>query len=516
METSQTTKKSKDSNIFSFDLHTLNSEYEDIQDVKILETYSIGAASIKIAQTKSGKGLYLIDEPIMSDDEGKLYSVIMKQLFLSAQPLTDLKKEKLDNYLKKQITSVTNSFGISKSTHAIFDKLLYYLKRDVQNYGIIGPLMDDPEIEDILCENYDNPVGIIHRRYSELGILDTNIRFGGIREMNGFVQKLVQRCGKSITAAVPYVDAITENGHRVSATFGKEISLPGPNFAIRKFSLEPYTIINLIKFGTLNPMIAAYVWLLLDVKALILVIGPTSAGKTTTMGSFLAMVDFRGKITTIEDTPELKLSHKHWQRLITRKSYNIMETKYDINMGTLVSLALRSRPDYIVVGEVRGEEAAFLIQAAATGHGGLTSFHASDAQSALVRLDSPPLNVKLAGQMLIWCFIQQNKVSYNKKIVRRIFEISEVIPQNNSIRLQKIFEWDPTSDKFAPYSIDELIDKSYRLKEVMSLKGLSKEGLRSDLEKRQQFIETLVSKNIEKYQDVVKEFSLFNLQNLGE
>lgn len=516
MEISQTTKKSKDSNIFSFGLHTLNSEYEDVQDVKILEQYSIGAASIKIVQTKSGKGLYLIDEPIMSEDEGELYSTIMKQLFLSARPLADLQKEKLDNYLKKQIASVTSSFGISKSAHVIFDKLLYYLKRDVQNYGIIGPLMGDPEIEDILCENHDNPVGVVHRRYSEWGILDTNIRFGGIREMNRFVQKLVQRCGKSITAAVPYVDAITEDGHRVSATFGKEISLPGPNFAIRKFSLEPYTIINLIKFGTLNPMIAAYVWLLLDVKALILMIGPTSAGKTTTMGSFLAMVDPRGKVTTIEDTPELKLPHKHWQRLITRKSYNIMETKYDINMGTLVSLALRSRPDYIVVGEVRGEEAAFLIQAAATGHGGLTSFHASDAQSALVRLDSPPLNVKLAGQMLIWCFIRQNKVNYNKKIVRRIFEISEVIPQNNSISLQKVFEWDPTSDTFSPCTIDELLDKSYRLKEVMSLKGISKEGLRSDLQKRQQFIEYLVSKNIEKYQDVVKEFSLFNSQNLVE
>lgn len=516
MEITQTAKKSKNSNILSFDLHTLNSEYHDLQDVQILETYQIDEASIKIVQTKSGKGLYLVDEPIMSEDEGKLYSLIMKQLFLSIQPFADLQKEKLDDYLKKQIRTVTSSFGIRKSADKIFDKLLYYLKRDVQNYGIIGPLMNDPEIEDILCENYDHPAGIIHRRYSEYGILDTNVHFGGIREMNAFVQRLVQRCGKSITAAVPYVDAITDEGHRVSATFGKEISLPGPNFAIRKFSLEPYTVINLIKFGTLNSMIAAYVWLLLDVKALLLMIGPTSAGKTTTMGSFLAMIDSREKITTIEDTPELKLPHKHWQRLITRKSYNIMETKYDINMGTLVNLALRSRPDYIVVGEVRGEEAAFLTQAAATGHGGLTSFHASDARSALVRLDSPPLNVKLAGQMLIWCFIRQNKVSYNKKIVRRIFEISEIIPQNNSIGLQKIFEWDPASDTFSPSSIDELVDKSHRLKEVMLLKGLSKEGLRSELEKRKQFIDFLVSKNIEKYQDIVKEFTLFNLQNFGE
>ncbi len=514
MEIFQTKNKQKNQPL-TFELHSLHTEYDDLQNVKTLDKYSIGSASVRIVRNFSGKGLYLIDEPIMSEEEGELYSKIMKQLYLSITPVTNLSKEKIDEYLTHQILDIAKSFGISKATKEIFEKLMYYLKRDVQNYGIIGTLMDDPDLEDILCENFNSPMGIIHRKFSELGILNTNIHFTGIKEMNVFVQKLVQRCNKSITAAVPYTDAITTEGHRISATFGNEISLPGPNFAIRKFTLEPYTISNLVKFNTISSLMAAYIWLLMDVKAFILLIGPTSAGKTTTMGALLAMTDPRGKITTIEDTPELKIPNEHWQRLITRKSYNITESKYDINMGPLISLALRSRPDYIVVGEVRGEEAGYLFQAAATGHGGLTSFHASDANSALVRLDSPPLNVKISGQMLIWCFIHQNKVNLDKKIVRRVMDITEVIPVSNSIKLEKLFQWDPTTDKFSPESIDDLINQSYRLKEIMILKGFNRDELKEELTKRRNFIESLVSSNKEKFQDVVDEFSTYNTNNLG-
>ncbi|MFQ5782944.1 MAG: type II/IV secretion system ATPase subunit [Nitrosopumilus sp.] len=508
-------KNKQQSKPFTFELRSIHTEYNELKNITVLKKYSVNSATVTIAKTQSGKGLYLIDEPIMSEDEGHLYSKIMKQLYLSTKPLTNLPKEKIEKFLRNQILQVSESFGISKITDDIFSKLMYFLKRDIQNHGVIGTLMQDSEIEDILCENFNSPIGIIHRKFSELGILNTNIKFNNLKEMNTFVQKLVLQCNKSITAAVPYTDAITVDGHRVSATFNNEISLPGPNFAIRKFSSEPYTITNLVKFNTISSLMAAYVWLLMDVKAFILLVGPTSAGKTTTMGALLAMTDPRGKITTIEDTPELKISHEHWQRLITRKSYSIVESKFDIDMGPLVSLALRSRPDYIVVGEVRGEEASFLAQAAATGHGGLTSFHASDANSALVRLDSPPLNVKLSGQMLIWCFIRQNKVSLNKKIVRRILDITEVIPESNSINLKKLFQWDPATDTFSPNTAKEIVDKSYRLKEIMTLKGLTKDGLVQELESRRKFIDSLVLSNKEKFQNVVEEFALFNMKHNG-
>ena len=498
----------------TFELRSANTNYKNLFKVEILKEYNVGLASVTIAKNSVGQGLYLVDEPKMSQQESAIYSKIMKQMYLSSRPTGDIPKEEMKEQLKEQITEITKSFGIYQLTHSILDKLMYYVLRDTFSYGILGTLIEDPEIEDILAENFNFPVGVVHRQFQEYGILNTNIKFQNLRDMNSQVQRLVQRCEKTITAAVPFVDAITNEGHRIAATFGKEVSLPGPNFAIRKFSADPFTIVSLIKFHTLSSLMAAYVWLLIDAKALILIVGPTSAGKTTTMGAFLGMMDPRYKITTIEDTPELRIAHQHWQRLITRKSYSIVESKYDIEMGPLIKLALRSRPDYIVVGEVRGDEALHLTQAAATGHGGITSFHSTDAKSALVRLASPPLNVKLAGQMLIWCMMRQNKVMHKGKMVRRILEITEVIPKLESIELKNVFEWDPTNDTYNPGDVDDLIKKSYRLKEIMKLTGYSKDQLKNEIIKRKEFLEHLVSEHKEKFNEVEKEFSKFNTQNL--
>lgn len=496
-----------------FELQSVNAK-EYLERVNTLEKYSIGQATVIIAESADGRGMYLIDEPHMTESDKLLYAEIMKQMFLSAKPISNSSDVNIKDHLKHEILTICHDIGLDNEAKQILDRLLYYIFRDMLNYGIIGVPMQDPDIEDIMAENYNVNVGVIHRRYSEYGILDTNIIFKDANRMNGFVQKLVQRCSKTITAAVPYVDAITEAGHRISATFGREISLPGPNFTIRKFSIDPFTITNLLNFNTLNPLLAAYIWLLIDTKAFILMIGPTAAGKTTTIGSIISMIHPSLKVTTIEDTPELRIPHEHWQRLITRKSYSIFESKYDIDMNTLVKLALRSRPDYIIVGEVRGEEASSLVQAVATGHGGLTSFHASDPRSALVRLGSPPLNVHLAGQMLISCFIRQNRVAYKGRSVRRILDVTEVIPKDNGIDLTKIFEWNPIDDKFIPENIEELIERSHRLKEIMMLKGYDQQSLKKDLEMRKEFLEKLVSGRKEKFADVASEFAKFQLSRM--
>jgi len=514
MELLKGKKKERDQedNGITFDLHCLSAgEYLD--GAKILEKYNIGEATVTIAERQDGRGVYLIDEPPITENERMLYIQIMKQMFLSAKPIADAPEEKIHAHIKQQILHACNSIGLGSNAKQVLDKLMYYIIRDMVNYGIIGVLMQDPDIEDIMAENYNVNVGVVHRIHSEYGILDTNILFKDTNRMNSFVQKLVQRCSKTITAAVPYVDAITDEGHRISATFGKEISLPGPNFTIRKFSLDPFTITNLLNFNTLNSLIAAYIWLLIDVKAFFLVIGPTAAGKTTTIGAIISMMHPGVKVTTIEDTPELRIPHEHWQRLITRKGYSIFESKYDIDMDSLVKLALRSRPDYIIVGEVRGEEASSLVQAVATGHGGITSFHASEPRSALVRLGSPPLNVQLAGQMLIWCFIRQNRIPYNGLMVRRIMDITEVIPKDNSIELRKVFEWNPIDDKYVPNNIDDLIKSSVRLKEIMMLRGYTEETLKDDLRRRQEFLEYRVNTKKEKFIDVSKEFARFHLKS---
>jgi flagellar protein FlaI len=497
-------RKKEEKDGIRFELHCLSGD--SLDGARVLERYSVEEVTVTIAERSNGRGVYAIDEPPITESEKALYSRIMRQMFLSAKPLHNVPEEKVRDHVRTQVLSVSRGMGLGEQ---VVDRLMYYIVRDMVNYGIIGVLMQDPDIEDITAEHYNVSVGIIHRRYPEYGILDTNIVFQDANRMNAFVQKLVQRANKTVTAAVPYADAITDEGHRITVTFGKEISLPSCNFSIRKFSFDPFTIISLLKFNTLNSLIASYLWLLIDSKAFLLMIGPTAAGKTTTIGSMISMIYPSAKVTTIEDTPELRIPHEHWQRLITRKSYSIFENKYDVDMDALVKLALRSRPDYIIVGEIRGEEVSSLVQAAATGHGGITSFHANDTRSALARLASPPLNVQLASQMLIWCFVRQNKTMYNGKMVRRIVDITEVVPKDNSIELQKVFEWNPISDTYLPDNIDELIKKSYRLKEIMNLRGYSEESLKQDLLRRKQFLEQLLAKGKERFAEVAEEFSRF-------
>jgi flagellar protein FlaI len=303
---------------------------------------------------------------------------------------------------------------------------------------------------------------------------------------------------------------MTKEGHRIAATFGKEVSLPGPNFTIRKFSEKPYTISQLLQIGTISPLMAAYVWVLLDSKAFVLIIGSTAAGKTTTIGALSSLINPQMKITTIEDTPELRIGHTHWQRLITRKGSSIFADKYEVSMDDLVKISLRSRPDYIVVGEVRGEEISSMIQAVATGHGGLTSFHASDANATLVRMEGPPMNVHLSGQMLISTILRQNRLAGSDgKVVRKVTEITEVLPRQNKIELKKVLGWDASTMKFYPENVQELVNRSERLQEISTINGWSKEELTSQIVTRVCFLNKMVQSNITDFDMVSEELKGF-------
>ncbi|QLH07293.1 type II/IV secretion system ATPase subunit [Nitrosopumilus ureiphilus] len=492
-----------------FIFQLVNLSIENILDYEIFANYNVGLCRVYIGKDKKGKMHYLIDEPQIDNVGKAIYTKIMKFLYISlpSEIGNDLSTR---IYLKKKIIEIAKKMKLEKHIIPILDTLLYYVMRDAFGYGIIDVLMKDDNLEDILEENFDSPVGIIHKKFGEYSILDTNISFGSIEATNSFVQKLVQRTGKSMTAAVPYIDSMTKEGHRIAATFGKEVSLPGPNFTIRKFGKKPLTITKLLQMGTLNPLMAAYVWTLLDSKAFVLIIGSTAAGKTTTIGALTSLINPQMKITTIEDTPELRMGHVHWQRLITRKGSSILSDKYEVAMNELVRLSLRSRPDYIVVGEVRGEEISSLIQAVATGHGGLTSFHASDASATLVRMKSPPMNVHLSGQMLISSIVQQNRlVTPDGKIVRRVTEITEIVPRDDKIELKKVMGWDASEMQFFPEGVEELVKNSERLREVSMINGWTKEDLTNQLITRMCFLMRMVQNNITEFSKVSEELEKF-------
>lgn len=500
-------EKSKTKSKIIFQLESL--EITNLESYEIFSSYDVGECKVHICKNSNGKTFYLISEPNIDKIGKAMYAKIMRFLYVTLPSDVDTISS-MRIFLKKKIIDISRKLKIDQHTIPILDTLLYYIMRDSFGYGLIDVLINDPNLEDILEESYNKPVGVIHKKFGEFGILDTNIQFNSLESCNAFVQKLVQRTGKSMTAAVPYMDSMTKEGHRIAATFGKEISLPGPNFTIRKFSEKPYTITMLLEMGTINPLIAAYVWTLLDSKAFILVIGSTAAGKTTTIGALSSLINPQLKITTIEDTSELRIGHTHWQRLITRKSSSILSDKYEVTMNELIKLSLRSRPDYIVVGEVRGEEISSLIQAVATGHGGLTSFHASDSSAALVRMQSPPMNVHLSGQMLISVILRQNRlVDPDGKISRRITEVTEIIPENNKIRLKKVMGWDPSSLAFYPNNVSELVKNSERLKEIATINGWTEEELTNQLVTRVCYLSRMLENNIKDFDTVTEELSKF-------
>ncbi|CDI05656.1 type II/IV secretion system ATPase subunit [Candidatus Nitrosotenuis uzonensis] len=500
-------KPKKVSNL-KFELQSIS--VPDLKSYSVVSQYGVGVCIVYIAKDSAGKMHYLVSEPPIGEKGKAIYSKIMNYLFISLSYDLPANESDIGGFIRKKIIEISKELGLLTSTTKILDKLQYYAIRDSFGYGIIDVLMKDQNIEDIVEESFDKPVGVAHKEYGEYGILDTNIWFNSFEMANSFVQKLVQRTGKSMTAAVPYIDTMTKDGSRIAATFGKEVSLPGPNFTIRKFSEEPYTITKLIELGTLNTLIASYVWLLLESKAFLLVIGSTAAGKTTTIGALSSLINPQMKITTIEDTPEMKIGHIHWQRLITRKSSSIFEDKYEVTMDDLIKLSLRSRPDYIVVGEVRGKEISSLIQAVSTGHGGLTSFHAFDAASAFVRMESPPMNVHVGGQMLISALLHQKRiVNPDGKTSRRITEITEVIPRQSSISLNKIIEWDASSSQFVPSDINEVIDRSIRLKEIGVMNGWNRDEIASQLVTRMCFLSKMVNSGILRFNEVTRELAKF-------
>jgi len=479
-------KKAVDASGLKFSVEPLTAIFQG----DVIDKYKVDQANVYIVE-EEGKGFYIVGEPELSSEEMRIYNLLMENLYFSVKPL--VKTQDPMKYLESFIWETAEDLGMVDQIQKSFKKYRYYIARDAFGYGLIHVPMMDPDIEEISCTKYSNPITVIHRRYTEYDWLDTNIIFPSEDALGNFVQRMAQRVGKSVTVAVPFTDAMSKEGHRLAMTFAGEVTLPGSTFAIRKFPENPLSMAHLLKYDTLTPLMAAYLWILVEYRGFIMVLGAMSSGKTTCANTILTMIDPNLKIATIEDTPELKLPHPSWQRFKSRQSYSITESKFDIDLMDLVKLSLRYRPDYIVVGEVRGEEIRALIQAAALGHGCVCTFHSESPEAALVRMRSPPMNVGEGGLMLIWCFVMLTRVrTAEGKVVRRVLEVVEVEPEDGRLTLKRIFTWDARADSFEPADAVEVVRRSYRLKAVLRLTGWSEEELAEELEKRATYLRRTV------------------------
>jgi flagellar protein FlaI len=451
---------------------------------KILDEYDVGMAHVYI--TSAGdRHYYIIREPELSDEERRLYSELMEAIYYSFRPTEENQVSALENFIWR----ASEDLEILEKVRSSYSKLRYYIFRDALGFGIIDVPMKDDDVEEISCEGFDRPVAVIHRRYPGFDWLKTNIRFESEEELGRFVQRIVMRAGRSISTAVPYVDATLPDGSRLACTFGSEISMPGSSFDVRKFPRDPFTAPRLISLKTLSPMLVAYYWLILEAKGFAFIIGATGSGKTTTLNVLLQLINPNLKIATVEETPEISIPHAHWERLKTRYTFG-GSTAGDIDIFDLTKLTLRLRPDYIIVGEARGAEIQFLFQAAASGHGALSTFHGESVEGAIARMTTEPLNVGRAQLMLVWSFLQMNRVRLESgEVVRRAIASKEVDPITGE--LVEVFRWDPVNDRILPESAAEVADRSVRLRTLEALWGWDRNRLIAELSERAELLKRL-------------------------
>jgi len=462
----------------------------------LLDEYEVEGVKIRIYD-ENGIGYYEVNEPELNHQEKRIVDEILRELYYS-----DIKD------IEEEIFKVVKNTKLSDES---VEKIVYYIKKNIK-YGELTPLILDPLVEEIECKGYGSPISIVHRKYSRKYYrLFTNIILESEDDVIRVIEKLANKANKSVNFAKPYLEFSLPEGHRVAATISKEISIPGSTFDIRKFPNNPITIIDLIKNGTLNEIIASYLWFLLDYKPFLMILGPTGSGKTTLLNSLLSLVNPMYKIVTIEDTPEINLEHKNWIRFVSRAT---TLGKYDISLLELSRLALRYRPDYMVIGEVRGKEIEALIHAAASGHGSITTFHGAKPVDAVTRILSL-VNDELAQLFLqgIWGFIVLGSREMNGKN-RYVSAIYEVIPAKGKIKFRKIVKWSYKANEYLPTSLEKIIEKSYRINWIIRNYEISKDEVIQNLQRRIEFLRKLLENDNLKFEEELMRFYIHDREKI--
>ncbi|MCX6818588.1 MAG: type II/IV secretion system ATPase subunit, partial [Candidatus Aenigmarchaeota archaeon] len=323
---------------------------------------------------RSNELIYNVIEPEINEIEKKVLADIKEYIQEKLNiNFAQIRKKEAFGYITNIFNRALEYFKVKFETSAE-EKLKYYVFRDFVGLEMIEPFMKDKQIEDISCDGVNIPLYVYHRD-PRFGSLKTNIIFKSADELDLFVNKLSEKCGKSISVARPLLDGTLPEGSRVQATLGSDIARHGSNFTIRMFTEEPLTPTDIIEFGTCDPRMMAYFWILVEHGLSFLVSGSTATGKTSFLNVLSLFIKPQMKIVSVEDTSELRLSHSHWIPEVARTP--ISETG-KVDMFELLKSSLRQRPDYIIVGEVRGSEAYVLFQQMATGHPGLSTIHAEN------------------------------------------------------------------------------------------------------------------------------------------
>ncbi len=479
----------------------LNREMSSIENPNIL--YPVGDPIFIHIYKEEGVGImYHIIQPEMTDKDEKIYQEILDRMVeiagMMPVPENDDEMRTILVDILNQVVSVGKPplFGDKiVVTKEQYEKFKYFLIRDRVGFSRLTPLFYDPYLEDLHCTGVGT-MKVIHKIF---GMSHTNILFKNDLDLNKYILETTERVERPASARHSVVDAIMPDGSRVNFIYGRDISLEGSSFTIRKFFDTPVSITQLINWGTLSAKMCAYLWLAIEHGMNIFVCGETAAGKTTTLNAMSAFIIPEGKVYSVENTPEVKMPHEVWQHLVTREAGK----ESDVTYQDLLIASLRSRPDYIIVGEIRGEEGNIAFQAMQTGHPVMSTFHAGSVNSVVQRLTGVPINVPIASIDNLNIVVIQSAVQRKHKRLRRVLSVTEIekyyAPENKVIT-REVFTWNPSTDvhifrgMYNSYILEQKIGTMLGLADTREIYKI--------LDLREKILKRMVSLGIFNYYDV--------------
>ena len=459
--------------------------------VPINPPYSYGRISYN---DRTKEYLYEVVEPQLTKHERDLVEHLKGTLRrIMGSETTGLDTNEKRSYLRGEVESYLKTREITLSPLSI-ERLVYYIQRDYVGYGPVDALILDPAVEDISCDGVEVPLFVFHNKYESVR---TNVVFQDEDQLNSFIVSLGQRCGKAVSVSNPILDGTTPEGHRVQATYSREITTRGASFTIRRFKEKPFTPVELVLTGSASEEMIAYFWLAAEQGESLIICGGPAAGKTSTLNAIALFIPPTAKIVSIEDTREVNLPHENWIPAATRSGTGDRgadgKAAGELDMFDLVRAALRQRPNYIVVGEVRGKETYTMFQAMATGHTTYSTMHADSVKSMVNRLENPPINTPRILLSALNNVIIQIQARTDKGVVRRLKQVLEIVgfePETNELITNTVYEWDPASDKFVFKGHSFLFDK------IMELRNYSHDEMEAEFQRRVAVIHYLCTKEI--------------------
>jgi len=467
--------------------------YQDMEEVSrdgvLLEKYDLldGVYTVSI-YVLEGVGYYILTEKIPSPHIMDLANIIGEVIRRTGLDVNE-------SNLMDKIRYILDLLDLELEDEHV--KYIYHhIYKLINVFQVLHPLFKDPDVEEITVPDRQFRVFVRHRRYPHLQWLTTNIEFPNKDVLNSYIQRLSLASGKSISPSNPYVEARAPDGSRLTLVYGEEVSA-GPSLTVRKYPEVPWTIVKLIAADAISPEAAAYLWILHDAKGVILISGPMASGKTTLLNALLMLTDPRKKIVTLEETPELNIPHPIWQRMYTREVPFYSDLK-PVTLWDLARWSLRTRGDYVVIGEARGEEVIALVQQSLFGTGALTTIHATSPQDLINRLLSPPMNLPRYWLPSIWAIVQLRPIGGWRGV-------TEIIEMDKEGRSVKVFE-----RRSRPGYLEPLVDptETYRMRLAASLLILG-DRIRDEYRKRVDFLLKMLERKVMDYESLKVELAKF-------